>query len=289
MKIIVLLLITSALQLFGSATANAAVPKAVSQAEQSAVLLVIEKDDHTEIQNGVFISAHGEILTVYHGLTHAKRITAHMANGESFAAVITQHTPQNDSATLQPQQALGFATPFLRPHTTSPERGEIAYNLGRISTAEPVSIITGQWLMAKLHLNERQLGNPTLSAQHFSTYNGLIHSGAISQGWSGSPVVNQYGQLLAINHAIFPSYDTPLTLASLPPSHNQAVVAEAAITETAWVLEGLKNYLAWRGYSALQIRTWLAPAYSLDASSAFRSVLTASQSMPSTARIMAAN
>ena len=274
--------------------AQAALPAAVQQAKNSTVLLVIEHSDHTEIQNGVLITAKGHILTVYHGLAHAQRITAHLADGRSFRAVITEQKPQNDSATLQPEYPLASATAFLPLAKQAPQRGASAFSLGRLGADAPVAVITGQWLMAKLHLNHRQLGDATLTAQNFSTANGLIHTGAIHQGWSGSAVVNDQGQLVAINHAIFPNYQTSLTLASLPSnmrtfSETAKSTAQTAVSETAWVLEGLQNYLAWRGFGSQQIRTWLAPAYTLDARSAFRHVLAASQTYNLTNTQIAAN
>ncbi|MDZ7923902.1 MAG: S1C family serine protease [Marinagarivorans sp.] len=256
---------------------HATTPAAVQQAANSAVLLIIKHPDHTEIQNGVLISATGHILTVYHGLNQAQHITAHLADGRSFSAAVHIYSPNTDSATLAPQKPLTSATAFLRPAPQLPQRGDKAFNLGRLQASEPVTVITGQWLMAQLHLNYRQLGDATLAAQNFSTTNGLIHTGAIQQGWSGSPVVNAQGQLIAINHAIFPNYQTHLTLASLPTNMDaNSPNSATALSETAWVLEGLQNYLAWRGFGAQQIRAWLSPAYALDARSAFRQVLAAS-------------
>ena len=277
------LLAILALNGLAAVSAHAAPNAPLEAAKRSCALLLINTHTQQRVQNAVAINAQGQLLTTYHGLAGAQHITAHFANGTSLPLRISYTNPQADIALLTPLNPRYSTRYFLTPSRqllsarNLPPPTEPVYSLGRTSTQDAISVRQGHWAMAQLHLSHLELGSPTLSQQGFATENGWIHTSAISQGWSGSPVVNVQGQLVAINHAVFGAHSPALTLAT--PAHiaNALRLNTSTQQHSQWVLAGLQQSLLWQGYGAAQIQPWLNKAAPLKALPAWNAVLAAAK------------
>lgn len=146
--------------------------------------------------SGFYVTASGDILTNNHVVNHCKLLTATPDDGSKIAARVVASTPQPDIALLRTDRA----APGVASFSPAPERsdgtrlavvGYPAYGLPtRLSTLSPAQI------------------EPAMLATASA---GVRFKGEIRHGNSGSPLLDQFGNVLGV---VYATVDTPKTYAA---------------------------------------------------------------------------
>ncbi len=224
-----------------TASPKPAWPSAVFAA---AVQVQFAQPNATQVQNGFCIDENGLVLTCHHGYAPGAEIRITTAEGQTWRARVARAEPATDRLWLSPRFAK--KTPCLQP-AALPAFNSPAYCLGFDRAGVP-SVQDGRWVMAKAHLSCSELGAEALVRQRFALEGAMLHTLAISPGWSGSAMLNVVGQRVAIKHVLFETAIAALTLASF----HQASAARHQLVPTAeahirWLSQGLARHLIWQG------------------------------------------
>ncbi len=196
--------ITRAIDLVGPAVASINVEQHTSSVSFDPFFGIIYPKDIYPMKNsgsGVVISPDGFLMTNYHVVENAERITATLSGGDEFNAEIIGFDNTSDLALLKLD---GSEFPFA--------------NLG-----DSDDLIIGEWVIALGNPFELFTisNNPSASIGIISGLNmdfGMQKSGkvlqdmiqtdaAINPGNSGGPLINASGEVIGINTFIFTDYE----------------------------------------------------------------------------------
>ena len=142
--------------------------------------------------SGIVINGNGTILTNYHVIAKAVKVTVSFEKGKTVEAQIVGKDPSDDLAVLRvPTEGLALH-PLTLGNSNTVQVGEAAYAIGnpfdlqRTLTAGIISAL------------RREIKSPN----EFTIRNVLQTDAAINPGNSGGPLINAYGQVIGINSQI---------------------------------------------------------------------------------------
>lgn len=139
--------------------------------------------------SGVIVRADGHILTNYHVVENAARVTVTLANGRRYDARIVGTDEETDLAVLR------IDTDTKLQPATFGDSDDIAVGQWVLAVGNPFGLentVTAGIISAK--------GRPAMG---LATYGNFIQTdAAINPGNSGGPLVNLKGEILGINNAI---------------------------------------------------------------------------------------
>jgi S1-C subfamily serine protease len=182
-------------QALASATPPPAFSAYVYQAIQpSLVLIQIETPGEGEevehgLGSGVVIDVEGHILTSLHVVERAETIQLTFADGTQSGAEIVASQPENDIAVLSPSQPPELIIPAILGNPNAMRVGDEAFAVGNpfgLYSSMSAGVISGF---------DRAFHPPERDQQ----IEGLIQvDAAVNPGNSGGPLLNRYGQVVAI-------------------------------------------------------------------------------------------
>ena len=163
----------------------------VDQKANTALLNTIKKEPRIskEAGSGVIISANGYIVTNYHVIKDAKEIVVTLNSGKTYPAVVVGNDTETDLSILKIDVKKLAPIVFAPPENI--EVGDIVLAIGNpFGQGQSVSMgIVSATGKDRIGLN---------------TYENFIQTdAAINPGNSGGALVNQSGELVGINSAIF--------------------------------------------------------------------------------------
>jgi len=159
--------------------------------------------------NGVLVSHSGLVLSVSHGLlSPAHLIKARLMDGTITSARLVYNNPEFDIAVLQLDEFTGGKYLRLNAHITE---NQPVYALGRHRLSSSLSVSAGVVKTAGINLVNMEVSNHYID--NMAVQNAIIHSANIEQGFSGGALLNNQGELVAINHSILDAKGNPLAIA----------------------------------------------------------------------------
>ncbi len=176
--------------------------------EKSAHALVHLQQGSNEF-NGTLVSASGLVLSVSHGLMNNKKlIKARLMNGQLTQAKILYDNPQFDLAILQ---LADVSNSFYLPLATQIQEDMPVIALGRHRRPNSLRFTSGSIKTAWINLANMEVSN--LEMGNIAVQNAVFHTALTQQGFSGGPLINLKGELVAINSAILDTKDVTLSIA----------------------------------------------------------------------------
>ncbi len=175
--------------------------------QKSAQALVhLQQGDHAF--NGTLVSASGLVLSVSHGLMNDERpIKARLMNGQLTQAKILYSNPQFDLAVLQ---LADYSGGFYLPLASQIQEGMPVIALGRHRLPDSLRFCSGTIKTAWINLANMEVSN--LKMENIAVQNAIFHSAPTQQGFSGGPLINLKGELMAINNAILDTKGASLSI-----------------------------------------------------------------------------
>lgn len=142
--------------------------------------------------SGVVVSFHGHIITNYHVIANKQQIQIITADGKRYPAILIGTDPALDIAVLQVKQA-DKLKPLKFGNSDTALEGHRVYAFGN-PFGIGLSVTDGIVSARERSLSDQQGGL-------------LQSSAAINPGYSGGPLVNSRGEIIAINSNIFSNND----------------------------------------------------------------------------------
>jgi len=159
--------------------------------------------------NGALVSNSGLVLSVSHGLLSPNRpIKARLTDGTSTFARLVYNNPEFDMAILQLKDFSGEWFLPLNAHITE---NQPVYALGRHRLRGSFTVSQGLVKTAGINLANMEVSNHGID--NMAVQNAIFHDAHIEQGFSGGPLLNAHGDLVAINHSILDAKGKPLAIA----------------------------------------------------------------------------
>ncbi len=181
------------------------VPKLLENSAQALVYL----EQGGNVFNGTLVSATGLVISVSHGLMNNKRlIKARLMNGQLTRAKIVYNNPQFDLAVLQ---LADVSASFYLPLATQIQEDMPVIALGRHRLSNSLRFTSGTIKTAWINLANMEVSN--LKMGNIAVQNAIFHTAPTQQGFSGGPLINQKGELIAINSAILDTQNATLSMA----------------------------------------------------------------------------
>lgn len=180
----------------------------------------VVKDGGLSLGSGVLIDANGYILTSYHVVAYASSITVQLADRREFAAQLLSFDPETDLAMLHIDVS---EAPFaVLGDSDRSEVGDWVLAIGSPFGLDQT--VTAGIISAK----QRELFDDTDEMYGAVSY--IQTDAAINPGSSGGPLLNMYGEVIAISHA---------TLGNQMGSNGLAFATPINLAKA--VLESMKN------------------------------------------------
>jgi serine protease Do len=197
------------------------------------------------IGSGVIIKANGYILTNYHVIESADRITVWLDDEKKFQAQVVGVDPNTDLAVIKINPAQQHSLPYLSFGDSDQLRvGEWIITIG--SPYGLVHSVTSGIISA--------LGRAQLGVLDFENF--IQTDAAINPGNSGGPLLNTQGEIIGINTAIFSQNGGFSGIGFAIPS-NTAKKVMMDILQNGRVIRG------WAGITAQDLNEELAQYFHL--------------------------
>lgn len=216
--------------------------------------------------NGTIISEDGYILTVSHALIN-KHPIVELNNKKSYKAEIIYNNKKFDIAILKINAPSKL--PYLEIASNS-FLGQRIYLFGKLKRDEAPQLFKGTIQAKGLNLSSKEItwikqtikGN--VKGDH-AVQNGIIHSARFKAGFSGGPIVNILGQIIAINIGHFGKSAQCISLSQEVTTYMpviQQVMAqkdidssfydfninlENSVERMEWIMDGLVNHCIYDG------------------------------------------
>jgi S1-C subfamily serine protease len=148
-----------------------------------------EDDEKKGLGTGVVINEDGDILTSLHVVEDATSIKLTFADGSESSAQITVEQPENDIAVIRATEPPALLIPATLGNPNAMRVGDEAFVVGH-----PLGLY-GSMSAGVISGFNRSFDPP----DHEQTLHGLIQiDAAVNPGNSGGPLLNRYGQVVAI-------------------------------------------------------------------------------------------
>jgi S1-C subfamily serine protease len=181
-------------QVLASATPRQAFSVDVFQTIQPSLVLVQTEspgaDDVTHgLGSGVVINTDGDILTSLHVVTQSTSIQLTFADGSQSPGQVVASQPENDIAVVRPSRLPAVLVPATLGNPGAMRVGDEVYAVGNpfgLYSSLSAGVISGFNRSFKVPDSDRRL-------------NDLIQiDAAVNPGNSGGPLLNRYGEVIAI-------------------------------------------------------------------------------------------
>jgi hypothetical protein len=239
----------------------------LKKAADAVVFIVSNRVDYSmhnysEFSNGVMITDNGYIITVAHGLANSPPIVYYKDN--SFHAKIVHTDKKFDFALLKidvPEKL-----PYIR-FAADVKIHENVFLIGKRKRQREIFMSKGIISACNLNMSSREVSWLKTDIREkkkvdYAIQNGILHSADFFIGLSGCPLLNEYGELLAINTGIVEGNSKRMSLAQelicfLPIISNVTkadfpvdlshlcdleVDLKDPFLRISWILDGLAQY-----------------------------------------------
>jgi serine protease Do len=142
---------------------------------------------------GVVIDDQGHILTNFHVIQNAAKVTVTASDGKARPATVVTEAPLQDLAVLEVEDTTGLV-PLPLGDSDTIEVGDAAIAIGNALALNASEPTVSLGIISALHRQvQTELGN---------VENAIQTDAAINPGNSGGPLLNASGQVIGINTAI---------------------------------------------------------------------------------------
>ncbi len=249
------------------------------QVEDALVLVKSRSDDligfgYETCGNGTIISEDGYILTVSHALIN-KHPIIELSNQKRFRAEVIYNNKKFDIAILKINSIEKLPYLEIAPNSFL---GQRIYLFGKLKRDISPQLFKGTINAKGLNLSSKEItwikhnirGN--VKSDH-AVQNGIIHSARFKSGFSGGPIVNISGQIIAINIGHFGKSTQCISLSQevtpyLPviknvvaqkeidsSFYNFDINLENSVERMEWIMDGLVNHCIFDGNDPVCVNT----------------------------------
>jgi hypothetical protein len=171
---------------YGPSILNPPPPEDVmlAHAQESVVTINVIGDHFKASGSGFFVDDADHILTNYHVIRDAWKVTVTTRGGATVVADLVSYDANNDVAELM----IALSGPKLSLRREPPVAGEVVYVLGNPGGESPNS--TSKGVVTRLHVTQTVAGT---TYTNFDMTDALVRPGN-----SGGPVVDRYGRVLGL-------------------------------------------------------------------------------------------
>jgi len=167
-------------------------PDLFSKVEKSVVQITVRKSNATGVGSGFVYDRVGNIVTNYHVIENANRITVTFLDGTTYRASVIGSDPYTDLAVIRVNASTDKLHPLPLGDSSRLRVGEQVAAIGNpfgLSGSMTTGIVS-------------QLGRMLETANGFSIPDVIQTDAAINPGNSGGPLLNMYGEIVGVNTAI---------------------------------------------------------------------------------------
>jgi S1-C subfamily serine protease len=168
-------------------------PELFSKVEQSVVQITVQKGNARGVGSGFVYDKQGHIVTNYHVVEGASKVTVTFLDGTSYRASIVGSDPYTDLAIVKVDvDDSSKLVPLPLADSSRLRVGEQVAAIGNpfgLSGSMTAGIVS-------------QLGRMLETANGFSIPDVIQTDAAINPGNSGGPLLNMYGEVIGVNTAI---------------------------------------------------------------------------------------
>ena len=167
-------------------------PDLFSEVERSVVQITVRKGNTTGVGSGFVYDREGNIVTNYHVIEGASRITVTFLDGTAYRASVIGSDPYTDLAVIKVNASADKLHPLPLGDSSRLRVGEQVAAIGNpfgLSGSMTTGIVS-------------QLGRMLETANGFSIPDVIQTDAAINPGNSGGPLLNMYGEVVGVNTAI---------------------------------------------------------------------------------------
>ncbi len=167
-------------------------PDLFSEVERSVVQITVRKGNTTGVGSGFVYDRVGNVVTNYHVIEGANRITVTFLDGTAYRASVVGSDPYTDLAVIRVNASTDKLHPLPLGDSSRLRVGEQVAAIGNpfgLSGSMTTGIVS-------------QLGRMLETANGFSIPDVIQTDAAINPGNSGGPLLNMYGEVIGVNTAI---------------------------------------------------------------------------------------
>ncbi len=228
-------------------------PELFSKVEQSVVQITVQKGNARGVGSGFVYDKQGHIVTNYHVVEDASKVTVTFLDGTSYRASIVGSDPYTDLAIVKVDvDDSSKLVPLPLADSSRLRVGEQVAAIGNpfgLSGSMTAGIVS-------------QLGRMLETANGFSIPDVIQTDAAINPGNSGGPLLNMYGEVVGVNTAIASRTGEFAGIGFAIPSNTVKKIAPVLISEHRY-------RHPWLGVSGIDVTPEIAEALGLKEARGF--------------------
>jgi S1-C subfamily serine protease len=228
-------------------------PELFSKVEQSVVQITVQKGNARGVGSGFVYDKQGHIVTNYHVVEGANKVTVTFLDGTSYRASIVGSDPYTDLAIVKVDvDDSSKLVPLPLADSSRLRVGEQVAAIGNpfgLSGSMTAGIVS-------------QLGRMLETANGFSIPDVIQTDAAINPGNSGGPLLNMYGEVVGVNTAIASRTGEFAGIGFAIPSNTVKKIAPVLISEHRY-------RHPWLGVSGIDVTPEIAEALGLKEARGF--------------------
>ena len=228
-------------------------PELFSKVEKSVVQITVQKGNARGVGSGFVYDKQGHIVTNYHVVEGASKVTVTFLDGTSYRASIVGSDPYTDLAIVKVDvDDSSKLVPLPLADSSRLRVGEQVAAIGNpfgLSGSMTAGIVS-------------QLGRMLETANGFSIPDVIQTDAAINPGNSGGPLLNMYGEVVGVNTAIASRTGEFAGIGFAIPSNTVKKIAPVLISEHRY-------RHPWLGVSGIDVTPEIAEALGLKEARGF--------------------
>ncbi len=202
--------------------------------------------------SGVLVSPYGRVVTNFHVVEGAQRISVTLSDGRQYPARLLDTSAKHDIALLELELPEGE----LMPYAELGDSDELLIGEWVIAIGSPFGIQLGD-VRPSVTVGVVSATNRELRSGREGLYTDMIQTdAAINPGNSGGPLVDSEGKVIGINTLIFTKDGGSLGIGFARP-----------INKVSWILNEFERYGkvrdTWAGFEAMNLRPYHVVHYEL--------------------------